>query len=296
VTLSGVWLIKETIAEAERQGMVCIYGDTDSAFITGVSKERFEAFVEHCNKVLYPAMITGRGCTRNAVKLAYEKEFARLVMTTAKKYVGNYTHYKGKLATADSKPEVRGLEYKRGDASRLARELQAEAIELLMRKCCDDPAAYHALVVRYRDNILHGLFTLQDVQISKRLSQSLSRYAVRLKKDGTASAQQPHVMIGKILAKRGRDVGEGQKIDYVCVDGSTSPKQYIPAEDFDGTFDRHEMWESLVYPPTQRLLEAAFPKAGWEAYERTRPAKTRARKDNLTLDLFEHAASQPKKL
>ena len=83
------------------------------------------------------------------------------------------------------------------------------------------------------------------------------------------------------------------------MDGSTSPKQFIPASQFDGTFDRHELWESVVYPATQRLLEAAFPKGGWEAYERTRPAKVRARAAKVAIaptpgviDLFEWAAKK----
>lgn len=291
VSRSGQWLIKSTIAAAEQRGMRVIYADTDSAFVCGVPREDFEAFVAWCNAELYPRLLKERGCIRNHVKLAYEKQFERVVFTSAKKYCGVYVHYKGKAAAADSKPEIRGLEYKRGDASRLTRGMQGEAIELLMGKRLEDPALFHELCCRWRDRIMTEVFPIEEVKISKTLTKPLRAYVVKMKKDGTPSAQPPHVTVAHLLRKKGQDVGEGAKIDYVCADGSTSPKRFIPADEFDGTFDRHELWESVVYPATQRLLEAAFPKAGWEAYERTRPAKVRGRAQQAKamLDLFEHA-------
>ncbi len=294
VTMAGQWLLKGTIAAAEQQGMRVIYGDTDSAFVC-TDRPAFEAFVAWCNAELYPRMLRERGCTRNHVKLAYEKQFERVVFTAAKKYVGQFVHYKGKAATADSKPEIKGLEFKRGDASRFTRALQGEVIDLLMVARDEQPAAYHQACVKWRDRILTEQMSIEDIKISKTLTKPIRGYAVRLKKDGTAAAQPPHVMVARQMAKLGQDVGEGTKIDYVCVDGSSSPKQFIPASQFAGTFDRHELWESVIYPATQRLLEAAFPKGGWEAYERTRPAKVRARAAKpaaTTMDLFDRVAKK----
>ncbi len=295
VTMVGQWLLKSTIAAAEQQRMRVIYGDTDSAFICGAERATFEAFVVWCNAELYPRMLRERGCIRNHVKLAYEKQFERVVFTSAKKYVGQFVHYKGKAASVDSKPEIKGLEFKRGDASRLTRAFQGEVIDLLMVARDEQPATYHQVCVRWRDRIQTGPMPIEDIKISKTLTKPIRGYAVKIKKDGTAAAQPPHVMVARQMAKLGQDVGEGTKIDYVCVDGAASPKQFIPASQFDGTFDRHELWESVIYPATQRLLEAAFPKGGWEAYERTRPAKVRARaakQVSATLDLFEHAAQK----
>jgi DNA polymerase elongation subunit (family B) len=291
VAQAGVWLIKQTIEQAEARGMKVVYGDTDSCFVQGVNEPGFGAFVEWCNKSFYPEVLRQRGCTRNHIKLAYEKEFAWVVFVTAKRYVGKYEHYKGTRATADSKPEVRGLEYKRGDTMRLARNFQKQIIDLMMEHEDRDVQPYIDAVLAQREFILTGELPFEDFVISKRLSQSLKSYKVRIKKDGTQAAGQPHVAIGHILQARGRDMGEGAKVEYVCIDGSTSPKKYIPAEDYgvqladkEGNLhpgplvDRHEIWESLVYPPTQRLLEAAFPNTKWEQWERTRPAKVRGRK------------------
>lgn len=301
VAQAGVWLIKQTIEQAEARGMRVVYGDTDSCFVQGVTEQGFGEFVAWCNKSFYPEIVGKRGCVRNHIKLAYEKEFAWVVFVTAKRYVGKYAHYKGTRAEADSKPEVRGLEYKRGDTMRLARNFQKVIIDLMLEHEDRDVEPYVAAVRAQRDFILGGELPFEDFVISKRLSQSLKSYKTRVKKDGTQAAQQPHVAIGFVLQARGRDMGEGAKVEYVCVDGSTSPKKYIPAEDYglelDGKpaqfVDRHELWESLVYPPTQRLLEAAFPSYDWSQFERTRPAKLRGKKvkdgHTLTLPGFEVA-------
>jgi DNA polymerase, archaea type len=292
VTLAGKFLILATQDFAEARGWKVIYIDTDSLYVVGPSKEEFEAFVEECNGALYPRLVAERGCTRNRVKLEYEKQFERIVFNSAKKYAGRFLHYKGSLATEDSKPEVKGLEFNRGDVPRLTRDLQEEVIDLLITKRCEDPEQFRAIVEKHRDLILCGELAVADVMVSKRLTQALRAYKVREKKDGTAAAQPPHVTVAKELQKRGRNVREGTKIDYVCVDGWSSPKKYIPAEDFKGEWDRHETWESGVFPATQRLLEAAFPKFGWDAYARTRPAKAPARRAakqaEATLDLFAH--------
>ena len=85
-----------------------------------------------------------------------------------------------------------------------------------------------------------------------------------------------------MLKLRGQDVSEGAKIEYVVLDyEATDPvKRFLPAGDYTGQVDRHYLWESLVYPATQRLLTAAFPahEKQWDAWSRSRPPKLRGRK------------------
>lgn len=278
----GVHVIKATIAEGEkwRVPIKTIYGDTDSAFAKGVSVEEFAAFVEHCNAELYPRLVKDAGCPpeRNAVELAYEKAFRRLVLVTAKCYVGAYAHYKGTEAGEDSEPEVRGLAYRRGDSIKLGRDMQWEAIKLLMRwgpvPTADE---FEEMIARWRSLVLEGELTLRQVQQSKSISKPLHEYAMRSRKDGTSVDSAAHVAVAKLLRKRGQDVTPGTRIAYVVVDASVSPMKCIPAQDFDGTFDRYYLWENLVYPPTQRLLEAAYPgDLRFAAQLKARPAKPRA--------------------
>lgn len=280
VTQNGVWLIQQTISAAEARGWQALYGDTDSVFVVGCTEQEFRDFVQWCNDELYPGILKKQGCKDNYIKLAYEKEFEILVFTAAKRYCGKYAHYKGKRATVDSKPEVKGFEYKRGDASLRARELQREAVTMLLGGE-ESLEAYHALLTRARTAILEGELGLADVVLSKSLSKPLKEYVSKKKADGEDAAQPPHVVIAKILQARGQDVSEGTRVEYIVADATADDpgRRYLPAEDYRGECDRHYVWESSVYPATQRLLAAAFPGAieHWEAWARSRPPKTRHR-------------------
>jgi hypothetical protein len=49
----------------------------------------------------------------------------------------------------------------------------------------------------------------------------------------------------------------------------------IPAEDFSGDFDRFYLWDTMIYPPTERLLAGAFPDHDWTSWGDVRPKKAR---------------------
>ena len=277
VAQNGVWLIKQTKGEAEKRGWKVIYVDTDSIYATGCKREEFSAFTDWCNADFYPRILKEKGCVENAVKLAYEKEFERIVFAAGKKYCGMFAHYKGKLATEKSKPEIKGLEYMRGDSARLARKLQGDVIEKLMKGKAEEATEVSPLVDAMRVEVLEGKLPREDVVRSASITKPMKEYAAKKKADGEDAAQPPHVQVAKILIERGREVQTGTRIEYVVVDGSDTLK-VIPAEDYDGTnADRHYLWENLVWPPTKRLVEAAFPNIDWTSYDKSRPQKLKKR-------------------
>lgn len=257
ITQSGAWLIRETMKFAEKKGMRAIYGDTDSLFITGVNEPEFRAFVETCNRELYPKLTAT--AFHNSIVLDYEKEFERIVFTSAKRYCGRYKHYKGKPATDDSEPEVKGLEYKRGDTPVLARRFQKKVIDLLCKNRMEEPEAFLALVEKSRDWLLNATLPVEQVRISKSISKPLEEYASRAKLDGTSMADVSHVAIAKVLQARGEDIGQGTRVFYFVEDATTTPLTVKPIADYTGECDRYYLWEALVYPPTLRLLSKAFP-------------------------------------
>lgn len=275
VTAAGRFLIRETIKAAEDRGWAGIYGDTDSVFIMGVTEAEFRAFVAWCNSDLYPRLLAELQCPTNEIKIAYEKEFASIVLVGKKRYAGRFAHYKGTRAREDSKPEVKGLEYKRGDSVKLARDMQYEVIQLLMGGN-EDSATYVPLVERWRDRVLKDALTQREVMLSKTLSKDLEAYARRPKADGSDGAQAPHVEVAKVLRTRGVDTSAGARIEYVVVDGTASPLKVIPAEDYTtGAEDRYYLWENLVWSPTERVLACAFPEVAWsKLYGRVRPKKS----------------------
>jgi DNA polymerase elongation subunit (family B) len=138
ITLGAKHLILETEKAAKERGWSVVYMDTDSLFAMGCTVEEFKSFVTWCNTDLYPRLLDAQGCPREqqCIELDYEKCFDRLVFpvgdkgTPAKKrYFGSYLHYAFKPKT---KPEIRGLEYMRGDGARLTRHMQRELIELIL--------------------------------------------------------------------------------------------------------------------------------------------------------------------
>ena len=296
VTAAGRWLITETIKAAEARGWRVVYCDTDSIFVVGVSEEAFAAFVKWCNAELYPKLLADLGCPRNEISLAYEKEFDRIVFVAKKRYAGRFAHYKGTRATEDSKPEIKGLEFKRGDSIRLARSLQSEVIDALMTGE-EDPGAYHEKVEEWRARVLRDELDVRDFLQSKTV-KDLAAYKQRTKKDGTQAAQPLHVEVAKKLKERGADVSEGTRIEFIVTDGAAAPMKAIPLQDYEpGAEDRFYLWEALVYPPTERLLAAAFPGEEWRRYEKVRPSKrARVCDEQLSLGLPEPPPKKRKRV
>lgn len=202
----------------------------------------------------------------------------------ASKNCGKFAHYKGKAPKQDSRPEIKGLEYKRGDTAKLARELQENVIRLLLgdwvapfNSYSDDPADYRKLIEAARDHVLNDELDPEHVVLSKSVTKDLDDYETKIKADGTET-DLTHIAIAKMLEKRGMDVSPGTRVFYVITDASISPMVAIPVQDYTGKeADRFYLWENLVWPPTQRLLESAFPRENWRTYDRARPKVKRTR-------------------
>jgi DNA polymerase I len=274
---TGAWLIKQVMKEAEVRGYEPLYADTDSNFIGGVTRTEFQAFCDFLNNEAFPRWTRECGCRENRLKIAYEKAFEAIIFISKKRYAAKYAHYKGKEASADSKPEVRGLEYRRGDTGRLARSLQKEVVYKLLGIGCEailDPVYYSALVQKWQTHILDDTLPIEEICFSKSLSKPLDGYLAKIRKDGTDSTLPGHVQVGKQLAARGRDIYDGSRITYFVLDGSKQPIQYRPVEDFDGNYDRCYLWEHAVSQPSIRVLEAVFAGRNWASLGKARPPRS----------------------
>lgn len=281
VTQNGVWLIRLTAAAAQERGWSVVYIDTDSIFVIGPTKEEFKAFTQWCNAELYPPKIRETGCKENLIEIDYEKEFLNIIFVSAKKYCGWYAHYKGKVPDIEkSKPEVRGLEWRRGDATKLARELQWQVIQRLTRDRCEDPLAFINMVEEAQRHVLHDQLPVDEVVQTKSLNKPIKEYKTRVKKDGTNTLPPAHVRIAQEMKARGEEVHEGIRVSYFTKDASVSPALVAAASDYDGTnADRYYIWEDQVWKPSRRLLQSAFPEFVWKGYNRVRPRKAGSRVD-----------------
>lgn len=282
IAQAGKWLILETMkAASEKFGFQSVYSDTDSLFIVGGTDDAFQTFVDWCNAELYPKLLASKKTLCNKIKLGYEKKFERLILVRKKRYAGKYAHFERTAATADSKPEIKGLEIKRGDTLKLARDMQREIIQMLLYDEIEVIETYREFLLKWRTRILNAPLKLEDVRQSNSLGKDIQFYHRKTKKDGTPAALPPHVEVAIKLAATGADIAEGVRIEYFVVDGR-SPMTVLPASEYDGTnVDRYFMWESQVYPPSMRILDQVFRGHKWKSYLKVRPTGKGRGTDNL---------------
>lgn len=255
-TQNGAWLIKVTIEEAEKRGWKAIYADTDSLFVIGPTEDEFRTFLSWCNTDLYRSLTRAQGVRECVLSIAYDKGYDHIVFTAAKRYVAKE---KGK-----DKPVVKGLEVKRGDTNKLARELQKQVVDMIASGNFET-GAYERLLIEYRERVATEPLSRDFVVITKSVGE-LDEY----------DSNPPQLRIAEILKERGQDIRPGTRVGYVIIDGYASPKKIIPAEDYTGCeVDRDALWNQAIYPASQRLLEAAFPLGPWSRWLRKGRPKVR---------------------
>lgn len=177
VTQTGAWLIKSVVVPAAKAlGLDPFYGDTDSAMVAG-DRDAFARMVAELN-ASWPRITQELRCGECRLKLEFEKSFRRLVLVSKKRYAAAYSVYKGKPAGVDQKPEVKGLEYKRGDSVQLAREMQRELIGMLLAVGTPDVEALWVFVKRWRTRVLEGELLLDEIKLSQAV-RSLDDYKLR---------------------------------------------------------------------------------------------------------------------
>lgn len=266
VTQTGRWLLENVIEESKAAGLDPFYGDTDSVFVAG-DRDAFQVVVDRLNSEwsarLEPWGIVGD----HSIDLDFEKTFRRLIMITAKRYVGALSWYKGKAALPDAKPEVKGLEFKRGDTIRIARRFQVTAIRRLLEVKLPTPADMRGLVEEWREKVLEGELEIADVILSQSLSKRIDEYV--------AATPPAHVRVAKILRERGEPMAEGSRVAYLIAPSKDGKMNPVPAGD-PGAFeniDRIYYWEKRIYPAVERVLEKVYSEETWaesRAYRKQR--------------------------
>lgn len=344
VTSMAQWLIRHAMSTASRAGFEPFYGDTDALYVTG-DEAGFRAVVDGLNERWSALLAQEFGVQKSYVKLEFEKSFRRLIMVSAKRYAGSLSRFKGLAAKPGTKPSVTGLEYKRGDTVRLARTMQKELIELLLRDELPGPTELREWVVEWRRRVLEDAITVDDIVLSQSVN-GLDTYALRWttatcrnpvgagswskgKRQAKGAAcgfefrepngdpsthvtkdspivcpnchaerkqvkQPAHVRIARLLESRGEQIGEGTRIRYCFVkreDGDEDDAA-IPIADLESVdrLDRALYWSNRIYPPSQRVLEAVYPREEWKREGKARTTKTE------DLPLFsDEVAPAPKK-
>lgn len=206
----GRYYIKKVIDEAVKEGLIVIYGDTDSMFVS-VEKnleKKVNDFLEKINKTL-PGIL----------ELDLQGIYKRGIFIP--RGVGPGTAKK-KYALIDEKDNltIRGLEKVRRDWSDIARNTQEKVLRLILEK--KDVKGS----IKYVQNVIKKLkqkkIPLRELTIYEQLTKPLSEY----------KAIGPHVVAARKIKERGRPIGEGMIIMFVITKGKGSiSERSEPIED-----------------------------------------------------------------
>lgn len=240
-TAWGRYFIKRSASIAESLGFRVLYGDTDSIFVTknGMTKEDVEKLLKRLHEEL-------------PIQIEVDEYYSAIFFVEKKRYAG---------ITEDGRLVVKGLEVRRGDWCEMAKRVQREVIETILRE--RNPEKALSLVKDVILKIKEGKIRLEDVVIYKGLTKKPSKY----------EAMQAHVK----AALRAREMGYvypvSSKIGYVIVKGSGNvgdrayPIDLI--ESFDGEnlkiktkggvetkrLDKDYYIDNQIIPAVLRILE-----------------------------------------
>ena len=223
VTSWGRAIISEAAKLAKERGFVVIYGDTDSIFIKG--KGDVNSLINEIS-------------TKFGLEIKIDKIYRRVFFTENKK------RYAG--LTEDGKIDIVGFEAVRGDWCDLAKQVQTQVIDLILRSGKVEDA------IKYVKSVIFDLrrynFRIEDLIIWKSIDKNLEEY------DVTA----PHVVAAKKAAKAGYLISKGVKIGYVIVKGtgkvSDRAEPYFMVKD-KSRIDVEYYVERQIIPVAMRILE-----------------------------------------
>ncbi len=222
-TALGRETITRTIAKAQSLGLKIIYGDTDSIFVKN-ERSKIEELLKWVEKEL-------------ELEIKVERQYVRILFTEAMK------RYAGLLP--DGSIDIVGLEVVRDDWSDIARQVQEQVLENILRDQSSEKAIETVRTTIRR--LQNGEVSIADLTIRKALTKPIESYAVRA----------PHVEVARKLMRDGWDLTLGDKVAYVIAKGpgrlfqKARPHSQVRLEDVDIEY----YVENQVKPAAMRILE-----------------------------------------
>jgi len=233
-TAWGRFLIRDVMTRAKERGIDVIYGDTDSLFVKAETPV-IEAFAKEVNASM-------------PLELDLQERYEVIFFTGKKK------RYAG--LTDEDRIVVKGLEVRRGDWCTLAKNLQQEVLETVLRR--RDPEAAAKRVREVVKDLQEGRIPVEDLTIHKGLTMAPGQYKVK----------QAHVeaVLRAQQANPDFKVPVGAKVAYVVLadsgkkgkKGDDSARERTKLVEFLEPNDRIDVdyyLEKQVLPAATRILE-----------------------------------------
>ncbi len=204
----GRWYLLKARDMAEEAGFSVIYADTDSLFLH--RNRPGQDYREFCDRI-----------TKELDMKIKLESVCRWVLFWPERHGCTKGLKKKYFASVDGEPLVRGLEVRRQDRARIAKQTQEKVLEMLAaaRNKEEFIAVLPAVVAYVRGQvtrIVEGDLSADDLAIVKKLSRRPEEY----------KAPVHHCVAAEALADSGRAVRVGGKVEYVV----TGKNKAVPLE------------------------------------------------------------------
>lgn len=245
ITALGRMYIQQTIESAEKDGFVCIYGDTDSCFLStpgeGGIERKAENFIEKIN-----------GNLPDTMELELQGVYRRGVFITKKRYA---------MLAQDGAIVVKGLERVRRDWAPIAKDTQEAVLRTLLEKA--DPKEAVRIVKEAVRRVRARKVSKEEITILTQLTKDPERYELT----------SPHVEAAKKMIKKGREARSGMIIRFIVKMGKGSiSERSFPAEDCSlDEYDPDYYINNQLLPAVLRIMEAL----GFKEAEELKKEQTR---------------------
>jgi DNA polymerase I len=241
-TAWGRHFIKTSAKIAESMGFQVLYGDTDSIF---VKKEGLE--LDDLKREV--GELLERLSAELPIQIEVDEYYKTIFFVEKKRYAGYAEN--GRIV-------IRGLEVRRGDWCELAKKVQRDVIDIILKEKNIDKAVN--LVKGVIERIKTSKISLDDYIIYKSLTRRPSRY----------ESVQAHVKAAMKAEKKGLQYAVGSKVGYIVTKGTGNVgDRAYPAdliESFDGEvifdvegnvyrLDKEYYINNQIIPSVMRILE-----------------------------------------
>ena len=235
VTAYGRYYITKVISMAKETGFNVIYSDTDSIFLTLDSKTRKDAeeFAAKVNSKLPGIM-----------ELELEGMFPAGIFVSAK--MGAHgAKKKYAMLSEEGEIKIKGFETIRSNWSQIAKEVQEEVLNIILKEKDKEKAFNYAMEVV--KNLAARKIPLEKVIMHTQLTKDIDEY----------ESIGPHVAIAKKMRAKGMEIVPGMRIEYIICKGKGKirDKAKLPAECKEGEYDEDYYINHQLIPAIEKIFE-----------------------------------------
>jgi len=263
ITSIGRHLVNKSKDFVEGLGFEVVYMDTDSVLIKiPVSNldEQIKLGEDLKDKlnVFYKEYLKQFGVVPedNKIEIKFEKIYEKIIFMgeegkgTKKRYCAKQTWEEGKKV---DKLQFTGIEVVRTDWSKFAQNMQKEAIAFCLGEV--DVEVIKKWLLERLKQVRSGVLSKDDLVIWQSLTKPVKEYKTDI----------PHIKVAKDMIAKGIEVHSGMKIPYILVKGAKKPVPVSP-DDYKGGYCVETYWQNKIFPPTERILKATYPRENWGVF------------------------------